>query len=72
LAATTQDEWVSKSRARRLLGCGQANLERLIAQGRIGVRRLPNSLPRVSLGDVEALLAASTRPATTPSIGDPQ
>jgi hypothetical protein len=60
---TTETEWIFKARARQILGCSQGNLNRMIADGRIGLREVPGSFARVNLDDVKAILAASTRPA---------
>jgi hypothetical protein len=62
--ATESGTWVFKSHARRLLGVGPAKLDHLIASGVLGVRQIPGCFARVRLADVEALLEASTRPAT--------
>ena len=62
--ATESELYVFKSRARQLLGVGPAKLEDLIEHGVLGIREIPGSFARIRLADIQALLEASTRPAT--------
>lgn len=55
--------WISPAEARRLLGIGPKALQNLIITGVLTERRVVGSKPRLRLDEVEALAAASTRPA---------
>jgi hypothetical protein len=62
-AAAETVHWISLAKAQRLAAVGRTALRDLIASGRLSVRRLPNSRPKVRLDEIERLVEASTRPA---------
>ena len=62
-ATTIDDLYVSLMAARERMGVGPVALKAMISAGLITVRRLPGARPKVRLADVEALIAANTRPA---------
>jgi hypothetical protein len=58
--------WVSYAEAQRQAGIGRVALFTLIEQGRLSVRSIPGSKPRVRLDELQSLIEASTRRASTP------
>jgi excisionase family DNA binding protein len=55
--------WISMRDAAKLLACSRRTVSRLLAEGRIGVKQIPGTPPRLSRGDCQAILKASHRPA---------
>jgi predicted site-specific integrase-resolvase len=64
--ATTQ-EWVTYGVAARRLGIATNTLRKLAESGRITVRALPGSWPRVPVAELDEIIQSSTRPRSTQS-----
>lgn len=56
-------EWLPRCHAMRRLNVGNRAFANIVASGSITVRRLPGAPPRYHKPSIDALLAASTRPA---------
>lgn len=63
MAVVTQTDWISIQEAMRRAAIGKKALLQLIKDGRITVRRISTSWPRVRADEIDALIAESTRPA---------
>jgi predicted site-specific integrase-resolvase len=56
------DQFITQVEAARLLGYCPDTVQRLIADGYLTTRTLPNGRTRVKLQDVQDLIAATTKP----------
>lgn len=64
MISTTCDRWVSLAEGQRRAAVGRDALLKLIADGRLSIRRIPGSKPRIRERDLDALIEASTTPAS--------
>jgi hypothetical protein len=70
MAGRTPSDWINYRLAREILGgISYLAFSRLIQDGRLSVRQIPGTLPRVRRAEVEELAASFIRPARQP-IGD--
>jgi excisionase family DNA binding protein len=60
----TSSDWITYGIAARRLGVSVVTVRRLVSRGRLSVRIVPGSWPKVPAGEVKALAAASTREAS--------
>jgi hypothetical protein len=56
-------EWITFGEGRRILAIGKTAFDALVESGRLTVRRVPGSIPRVLKPEVEAIAEACTAPA---------
>jgi excisionase family DNA binding protein len=63
--ASVNDKYITKSQACEMLDASYSRVNSLIERGILGTRQLPGGHVRLRLADVEALIKASIRPATT-------
>ena len=70
MAGRTASDWITYRAAQQILGdISYPAFARLVRDGRFTVRQVPGTLPKVRRSEVEALAAATIRPARSP-IGD--
>jgi excisionase family DNA binding protein len=61
-APETTPTWLTFGRAARRLGISVGTMRRLAESGRVTVRSIPGSWPRVPASEVDEILESSTRP----------
>lgn len=57
-------EWISVRHAMAISGATRPTIERYMREGRVSVRQLPDTLPRLRRSDLEQIINASIRPAS--------
>jgi excisionase family DNA binding protein len=63
IATVPPPKWLTLGVAARQLGVSVNTVRRLAREGRLTVRTVPGSWPKVLADEIDALAAASTRPA---------
>jgi excisionase family DNA binding protein len=61
-APETTPTWLTFGRAARRLGISVGTMRKLASTGRVTVRAIPGSWPRVPSDEVEEILESSTKP----------
>jgi excisionase family DNA binding protein len=65
MTAPQPGEWLTIGVAARRLGVSVTTMRRLAKSGRLTVREIPGSWPRVPSAEVDEILDSSTCPRTT-------
>jgi excisionase family DNA binding protein len=65
--APTETTWVTIGQAARRLGISVGTMRKLAGSGRVTVREIPGSWPRVPVAELDEIIQSSTRPRSAQS-----
>lgn len=65
--AITQTNWIPISEAQRRLAIGRRAMLKLLASGKLSIRDVPGSTPRVNGEEINAMALSYTKPASAAS-----